>query len=1115
MLKNGLIRAWETPELTSLNKLAPRATFHACATARQALALLEPGNAAAPKHPRRLNLDGEWQLRIEPTPADAQRFIDDHTTRAAGSPSASADAASWSAITVPGSLEVQGHGKPHYTNVQMPFRDEPPHVPEKNPSAIFRKTFKTPAAWKNQRVVAHFGGADSVLAVYLNGTAIGLSKDSRLPAEFDITPALRPAGQDNELLAVVIKWSDASFIEDQDMWWLSGLHREVFLYATPRIHLADIHAIPTLHEGNRTATLQLDARLAWTGDLRDDATVTLQLLDPAGKPVFKKSLQQPVIFARSGLNLARHIACFEEKIPPARLRPWSHEDPALYTALVSIRTPQGEEHAAVRIGFRRVEISGRDLLINGKRVLIKGVNRHDHHPDFGKAVPYETLVRDVTLMKQFNFNAVRTSHYPNDPRWLDLCDRFGLYVIDEANIESHDFHNQLCHDPRYATPWLDRPMRMVIRDKNHPAIIAWSLGNESGHGANHDAAAGWIRAYDPTRLLHYEGGISYQSRSCYEHGSAVTDLICPMYASIAEIEAWSDLCTRHYKPEKHSAPWIDAAAAAALDKQRAAYRKDCRPGLVPHTPVHPLQRPLILCEYSHAMGNSNGSLSDYFHTFRTKPGVQGGFIWEWLDHGIRQKTTDGREWFAYGGDFGDTPNDANFVCDGLVSADRHPHPAMWEHKHLAQPVSIELVALNARAGTARIRIRNDQDFTALGWLKGSWELLLDGELAKQAALPALNLAPGESKEITLATGKLPADTEAHLNVWFATGKDTLYAKRGHEIAWQQLALTEIAAPAKTPDTKPQTPNSASSASVLAEETAGGLLLIAGDTAAQFDRATSTLASLRIRGVEVLARAPLVELNRAATDNDGIKLWSGQDNKVLGRWHKLGLLKSPLQHRPAAKNAFSHAINADGSVTVTLAHNATARDRWTDCTHTHRYTLHADGTLAVDNDIVFSGADVTDLARAGIRLDLVPGYEALAYFGRGPWENYNDRRASTLVGVYENTVTGEYVDYVMPQEHGHHTDVRWLELAATAKRSRLPALRVEAAPLFEFNATHYAVEDLYAAKHAHELAPRPETILYLDAAHRGLGTASCGPDTLERYRLTAKRYSLRYVLSAGA
>ncbi len=1104
MLTNGLIKAWENPELTSLNKLASRATFYGYPTKKQAIAANRDNSV------RFLSLNGEWQVRIAPNPDEARRFVEEHVARGPGS----AALAGWSAVTVPGSLEVQGHGKPHYTNVVMPFREEPPHVPAANPSAIYRKIFTTPAAWKNQRVVLHFGGADSVLAVYLNGTAVGLSKDSRLPAEFEITSVLRSSNQDNELVVVVIKWSDATFIEDQDMWWLSGLHREVFVYATPLTHLADIHAIPTLHEGNGSAFLRLDVRPGYAGGLHEKAVVTFQLIDPSGRPVFGKPLRKNVTSARHAWNVTRHVARFEKDVPRARLRPWSHEDPALYTALVSLKSPHGEEHTTVRIGFRRIEVTGRNLLINGCRVLIKGVNRHDHHPDFGKAVPYETLLRDVTLMKQYNFNAVRTSHYPNDPRWLDLCDEHGLYVIDEANIEAHDFYNQLCHDPRYATAWLDRSMRMVIRDKNHPSIIGWSLGNESGYGPGHDAASGWIRAYDSTRFLHYEGAISSHAGSYYTHGSAATDIICPMYPSFAELADWSDLVTAHHRPGSHETPWIDAPTAAAIDKQIARYRAGYPAHApLPRRPLHPLQRPVILCEYSHAMGNSNGSLRDYFHLFKTKPGLQGGFIWEWMDHGLRQKTADGREFFAYGGDFGDTPNDANFVCDGLVSSDRIPHPAMWEFKHLAQPVVVELVAHNPATGSTRLRIRNEQDFTTLRWLAGSWELLLDGTLAKKGKLPSLRLSPGASKEIVLRVGKFPASSEAHLNIRFTTRVDTSWAKRGHEIAWSQLALTS----APVSSSAPRVPRAGARgharpsgvhAPVHVGKTAAGIVLRAGNIAATFDRATSTLASLRLDDVEVLARAPLVELNRGAIDNDGLKLWSGQGYKTLGLWRKLGLIEKPIQHRP---KAFRCRALPDGSVTVTLVHNASGRARWTDCAHTHRYTLAPEGTLTVDNDIVFSGPDMTDLPRAGVRLDLVAGYERFAYFGRGPWENYNDRKDSALVGVYADTLSGGYVDYVVPQEHGHHTDVRWLELSATAKRSRLPAVRIEADPLFEFNATHYTAEDLYAAKHTHELVPRAETILYLDAAHRGLGTKSCGPDTLDRHRVTAKRYRLRYVL----
>ena len=1079
MLKSGLVNAWETPELTSLNKLPPRATFTHFATAKQALTR-DPNNS-----PWVLPLNGEWQFRCEPTPEDALRFTEG---------SAFTASAGWGSIVVPGNLQTQGYGKPHYTNVQMPFRHEPPFVPADNPTGVYRRSFSVPAAWADKRVVIHFGGATSVLAVYVNGTAVGLSKDSCLPAEFDLTSVLRP-GEENELVALVIKWSDATFIEDQDQWWLSGLHREVFLYATPKTFIANVGARPSLNADNRTGTFAINVQVGYAAGLHENAVVEVQLLDPKGRPVFKKPLLKPVSSKRNAWTNERYTAVLSGEVPAARLQTWSHETPVLYTALITLKSPGVTEHTSVRVGFRRVEVVGRDVLINGKRVLIKGVNRHDHHPDFGKAVPRETLVKDVTLMKQFNFNAVRTSHYPNDPQWLDLCDEHGLYVIDETNLESHDFHNELCNDPRYATPWLDRAMRMVVRDQNHPSIFAWSLGNESGHGANHDAAAGWVRAFDPSRLLHYEGGISGQTRTSWHNGSAVTDLICPMYPAIAELADWSDLVTRHWKPA--AGPWIDATTQKALETQIERYRKGNTHGSAPRAPLHPLARPVILCEYSHAMGNSNGSLSDYFHLFRTKAGLQGGFIWEWLDHGIRQKTAEGKEFFAYGGDFGDTPNDANFVCDGMVSADRVPHPAMWEFKHLAQPVVVELV----KGKPGRVRVRNDHDFVSLARLQGHWELLIDGVATRRGKLPKLDLAPGASKDVTLVLGKLPAGSEAHLTVSWTTVADTSYAKSGHETAWTQLALTPIHNPkSKILNLK--------SATVLTEETVGGVILLAGDTAATFDRATSTLASLRVRGVELLARGPLVELNRAATDNDGVKLWSGQDGKPLGRWQKLGLIAKPLQHQPGK---FEWKSNKDGSATVTLSHAASGRDKWTDCTHTHRYTLHADGRLVVDNDIAFSGDDVTDLPRAGVRLDLVAGYEALAYFGRGPVENYIDRKAGSLVARYETIVTAEYVDYVMPQEHGHHTDVRWLELSAGRKA---PALRITAAPLLEFNATHFAAEDLYAAKHATDLAPRAETIVYLDAAHRGLGTASCGPDTLDRYRVNARRYAFSYTLTTS-
>lgn len=1100
MLHTGLVKAWETPELTSLNKLPPRATFDSYATAKQALA------GAREKSAWFQSLNGTWQFRLERRPEDAQALAHaDAPARAA---------AEWGEIPVPANWQMHGYHFPHYTNVRMPFPEEPPFTPAENPTGVYRRAFRIPASWAGQRVVVHFGSADNVLAVYVDGVAVGLSKDARLPAEFDITALVRPGG-DHELIAVVVQYSDASPLEDQDMWRLGGLPREVFLYATPPVHLADIKTTPRVDLASHTAELEVLVKIGFPQNRPlPGAKVSVQLLDSRGRPVLAKPAVGEAVHDKG--NPFRHAQEFDRgfvrlrvAVPKSKLRLWSHEAPALYTLAVSLTPPKGSgpaSHAAVRVGFRSVEVRDRDLLINGRRVLIKGVNHHEHHPDHGKAVPFETLREDVLLMKRFNFNAVRLSHYPHDPRFLDLCDELGLYVIDETNAESHDFHNSLCDDPRYATPWLDRALRMVVRDINHPSIIAWSLGNESGYGPAHDAAAGWIRHYDPSRPLHYEGAVSrWQSAATFLHGAAATDLICPMYSSIDELTKWLDYADKHCPP---SAPSASAAALLARDADHPAVRPHrARVGAFPlPTPLHPLARPVILCEYSHAMGNSNGSLSDYYSLFKSRAGIQGGFIWEWLDHGLRRRLPDGREHFAYGGDFGDQPNDANFVCDGLVSADRIPHPACHEHHRLAQPVAVSL--LSAKVGpsaSARVRVRNEYDFTPLdrAGLRARWTLLADGQDVCSGAIPASafkNLAPGAHRDVTLALGKLPAEArEFHLNVSFALARDTAWAEAGHVVASAQLALP---APKRA-----KAGQGTADYPVGVEETLGGVKLSASGVEAAFDRATGMLVSLRRDGVERLARGPLLQLWRGATDNDGIKLWAGQDNKALGRWQKLGLERG-LDHRVEEFEVAPPA--ADGSVTVTLIHAATTplRKNWEDALHVHRYTLHPDGRLAVENEFILA-ENYADLPRVGVRLDLVPGLRQLAYFGRGPFENYSDRKAAADLGLHEGTVAGEYVDYVMPQEHGHHTDTRWIELTSEGKNPAL--LAVEAATTLEFNATHFTAEDLYAAKHTTDLKARAETILYLDAAHRGLGTASCGPDALERYRIPAGKHTLAFTL----
>ena len=1091
LLKNGLIHAWQNPEITSLNKLPARSSYDSYPDSRRALA----GKRA--RSPWFRPLDGEWDFILLKNPADAQETFHE-SRRGEGVP--------WNRIPVPSNWQMHGYHFPHYTNVNMPFRVTQPFTPDYNPSGLYRRSLDIPADWAGRRIVLHFASADSVLAVYIDGVAVGLSKDSRLPAEFDITPLVR-AGATHELAAIVVQYSDASFLEDQDMWRLGGLPREVFLYATPRVHLADIKTTPLVDLEKHTAELEVLVKVGFPDkDLAIPGTqVSVQLLDPKGRAVLAEPAVAEVVHARLSQGFDLNHARLRVPVPKNRLALWSHETPALYTLAVTLTPPRAAKepasHTTLRVGFRKVEVRDRDLLVNGRRVLIKGVNHHEHHPDHAKAVPLETLRRDVILMKRYNFNAVRLSHYPHDPRFLDLCDEYGLYAVDETNAESHDLSNVLCEDPRYAAAWLDRAMRMVIRDINHPSVILWSLGNESGYGPAHDAAAGWIRHYDPTRPRHYEGAVArWQTSVTWMHGSAATDLICPMYPSLAELNDWLDFADQHCPPPL---PAYDKLLALAADRpliRPVRVRPDAFP--LP-TPLHPLARPVILCEYSHAMGNSNGSLSDYFHLFKTRAGIQGGFIWEWLDHGLRQKTADGREYFAYGGDFGDTPNDLNFVCDGMVSADRIPHPACREHHRLAQPVAVTLV--KAAGPSAVIRVLNEHDFIPLGasGLRARWTLQADGAHVRSGAIPAAalaRLAPGARADIPLALGKLPADArELHLLVEFALAADTPWADAGHIVASAQLAL---------PAPKPATRASARTPAPAPVAVSGTTLAAAG-LAAAFDPATGTLASLRRGKNELLARGPLLQLWRAATDNDGIRLRENQNGKALGKWLALGL-EQGLLHRVSRFEIDRPA--RDGSVTVSITHEATTpkRKNWKDALHLHRYTLHPDGRLAVANEFLIA-PDYDDLPRIGVRLDLVPGYENLAYFGRGPFENYSDRKTAADLGVWKTTVSGEYVDYVMPQEHGHHTDVRWLELSSAARGA--PALRVQGAPTLEFNATHHSAEHLFACLHTPDVRAEPGVLLYLDVAQRGLGTATCGPDALERYRIPAGRHTLDYTLLA--
>jgi len=1018
-------KSWEMPQLPSLNKLPPRATLIPYPSATDALTLEREKSAWF------ISLNGQWQFKIKRNPDEA-------TWEAVR-------ANDWSSIAVPGNWTMQGFGKPHYTNVVMPFPNIPPSVPEENPTGIYRREFTLPEHWQGRRIVLHFGGCEGALYVYINGQPVGLSKDARTPAEFDVTKLVR-FGQANELIAVVIQWSDASFIEDQDHWWQAGLQREVYLYATVIPHIQDVFARGDLESDWRSGVLRVTVQIGFAGETHEGCKVEAQLYDARQRPIFRQPLTA-VCGERKHQSgqppLPRTQVRFEQPVRAPRL--WSAETPNLYTLVVTLKSPSpinGEESVACRIGFRKIEIRDRQLLINGKRVMIKGVNRHDHDDTTGKAISRETMEADIRLMKQFNVNAVRTSHYPNDPYWLDLCDRYGLYVVDEANIESHAFLRELCRDPRYTDAFIERVRNMVERDKNHPSVIFWSLGNESGYGPSHAAAAGWVRRADPSRPLHFEGAISRHRDEDWDRGHLVTDVVCPMYPPIQEMIEWS----------KGSRDW----------------------------------RPMILCEYSHAMGNSNGSLADYWAAFEKYPGLQGGYIWEWIDHGIRKIAPDGQAYWAYGGDFGDVPNDANFCIDGIVWPDRSPHPALYEFKYLAQPVRVEAVDLKR----GRVRIVNKHDFINLDWLRGEWELTVEGKRVQSGKLPPLRIAPGKSLEVKLDLAeKTPG--ERFLNFRFYQRRDTLWAKAGHEVAWQQLALPSIKLRAPAPKFKNV---------VTAGEDRNLITLQVGYVRAVFDKTKGELIEFG-RGQNVILHGPRLNVWRAATDNDGIKLMlDKQRDKPLARWLALGLDK--LTHSLDR----IHLMRINGVPVVEIVHRASGRGQLDDFQHIHRYTLLPSGELRVENT-VHIGQDITDIPRVGVSMTLVPGLEQLEWFGRGPWENYCDRKASAMIGRYTSTVTRQYVPYIMPQEHGHKTDVRWLALSDASGHG----LQVIGQPTIEFSASHFTTEDLYNARHTIDLRPRDEVLLYLDHRQRGLGTASCGPDTLEQYRLRESEYNFAYLL----
>lgn len=1049
-------KPWEQPELTNLNRLPGRGTLFAYESVAQA-------RRGTPRQSSLVQtLNGQWNFRLVQTPEAAPSDFYALNT----------DESKYRPIAVPGNWPMQGYDKPHYTNVQMPWNNHPPYVPAKdNPTGLYRRTFSLPKGWDGKRIILHFGGVESVLYVYVNGKQVGMSKGSRLPSEFNITPYLKRGR--NVLATMVIRYSDGSYMEDQDHWWMAGIYRDVYLYATEPVYIRDVFAMATLDENYKHGVLRVRTKLGADVQPSDDSMLQAVLYRGAKRIA---TLEGTISYSYRVDNYESEMAC-SVKNPAV----WCAETPNLYTLVVSLKTSKGQilGTTSCRVGFCSVEVKNRELLINGKAVLIKGVNRHDHHETLGKTIPRETMIEDIKVLKQFNFNAVRTSHYPNDPLWYDLCDEYGLYVLDEANIETHANYHTICHDPRWGRAFYERCMNMVLRDKNHPCVIGWSLGNESGNGENHNLAADAMRAYDPTRFLHNEGALKpgrSQGRDIFDtDGSHSNDIIGPMYTHVDNVK-------RH-----------------ALTVTKKEYR------------------PFILCEYEHAMGNSTGNMKEYWDLFKKYQGLQGGFIWDWVDQGIlreaKAKKTDvqnlekltgkalekaqqachmpgGNYYWAYGGDFGDEPNDANFCINGMIWPDRTPHPGMYEFKKVVQPISIGF-----KKGT--LHITNEQEFVDMGWLQGEWSIKVNGRVVQEGKLPRSTIRPEEADcvELPLQELNLTPGEEAFLMVVFKARKKTAWCAAGHVVAWEQFVIRGQ----RSEDRGRRCGIRDARSEVKLRESKHSVNVVAGDVDVNFSKAKGAMTSLCHNGEELLSAGPRLNVWRAATDNDGIKRWSGQKNKPLGKWLEAGLNKLSYGR---AKIEVSE--NKKG-VTVTICQKAYGSSRSKGFEHAHSYCIQPDGAIDVRNTVSCFG-DLPSLPRVGVTMQLAPGYENFTWFGRGPHESYCDRKAGVAIDLYKSTVSEQYEPYILPQEHGNKTDVRWLCLDNGKKK-----IEFKAHKLMECSVSHLTADDLFAAFHTHELKPRKEVIVNLDYQQRGLGTGSCGPQTLPQYEIMPGDYRFDFTI----
>jgi beta-galactosidase len=947
----------------------------------------------APRAERRISLDGTWQFRYARNEAESPKefYRTDYNTRR------------WDAIEVPGSWEVQGFDAPIYTDVAYPFPARPPFVPtDYNPVGSYVRTFTVPADWDGMDVFLDFEGVESAFYCWVNGRLAGYSEDSRLPARFNVTQLVR-RGQ-NKLAVKVFRYSDGSYLEDQDYWKYSGIERSVYLLARPHSRVEDFKLTAGLSDNGADGLFRLELLMRQPAA---GQTVKVEVRD-GDTSLFTES-------RRLSGAAADTLLAIERTLPD--IRAWSAETPHLYSLIVSHADRSGRTTEAFvhHFGFRTVEIRGGQLLVNGVPILIKGVNRHEHDPYRGRTISVQSMVDDIRLMKQFNINAVRNSHYPNNPEWYQLCDLYGLYLVDEANIESHGMQahkdRTLANNPDWEIPFMQRMSRMVRRDRNVTSIITWSLGNESGYGKHFETIYHWAKAFDPTRPVQYEGG----------GRTGVSDIYCPMYARI----------------------W-------AL-RQHVNQRQE---------------RPLILCEYAHGMGNSEGNLQDYWDLIYRFDQLQGGFIWDWVDQTFQVTDSTGHLIAAYGGDMGfvGVRNDSNFCANGLVAADRSLHPHIWEVKKVYQYIGFEPVPFSGN----RIKVTNRHDFLSLDNYRLRWTVACNGRPVGSGDIDFPAVAPHASAEVAIPLPTIPADgREYFLTVEALLRQGTLLVPSGHIAAIEQWPLS---APVPLPV---PTGGEGDGNGPLRLSRADGRVVLTGDACRfAFDAATGELTGLAYDGEEMLLEGLRPNFWRALTDNDVA-------NRTLSRcgtWQKAG------EHRRLTHFDVAEAT-APGRPAVVTTHYDLPEQA---STLVLVYRLYPDGTLHVSMDFRPGAKPLPEMPRFGMYLVLKEEYDQMTWLGRGPHENYADRKTSALVGRYQASVWQQYHPYVRPQETANKCDVRWFSLVNAAGRG----IRVCGERPLSVSAWNFRLDAIdyvpFARERKHGLSIERQPLVWVNIDHLQMG-----------------------------